>query len=230
MLTHSNAVMLATLPGWWLPNAPLLLDVFCGQGGASMGYRRAGFNVIGCDIKPQPRYPFLFVQMDALEFIRRFGSYADAIHASPPCQFGTKLSGRAHHARHTNLIPDTRTLLKLTGKPFVIENTPDNRHELESPIKLCGSAFGLRVFRHRYFELGGFDILMLPPCQHDFRPVLITGVTTRQGEQRRENTAKECRDASGLHWMTRRGMDQAIPPAYAQWIGEHLIHILRPSK
>src|SRR4051812_35159074 len=103
---------------------PLLLDLFCGAGGAAMGYARAGFEVCGVDIKPQPNYPFSFVQMDALEYLNKFdhAKVFTVIHASPPCQFGTAYKRRPNHVRDSpNLIPQTRALLRRTRLPYVIE-------------------------------------------------------------------------------------------------------------
>jgi hypothetical protein len=69
---------------------PVILDAYSGAGGAAVGYHRAGFDVVGVDIVPQPRYPFAFEQGDAIEFIRRHGRDFDAIHASPVCKGFTR--------------------------------------------------------------------------------------------------------------------------------------------
>jgi DNA (cytosine-5)-methyltransferase 1 len=104
---------------------PRLLDLFCGAGGAGVGYHRAGFDVVGVDIKPQPNYPFEFWHDDALEYLRQLcesvpSAEFSAIHASPPCQAYAGLSSK--DGRHPDLIPPVRDLLRATGLPYVIEN------------------------------------------------------------------------------------------------------------
>lgn len=171
-------------------NTPRLLDLFSGAGGAGMGYHRAGFEVVGVDINPQPRYPFAFVQMDALEALRILiaGGYItdnngrkwylsdfDAIHASPPCQlYSTMTNGRWQDRleSHPDLIAPVRELLIQAGKPYVIENVEGARAELINPILLCGTMFGLQtkhgsqLRRHRYFELS-HSFFLVPTCQHN---------------------------------------------------------------
>lgn len=127
---------------------PRLLDLFCGAGGAAMGYHRAGFDVIGVDIEPQPLYPFDFVQGDALRFWElEITGHVHAVHASPPCQFATVYGNNRAHVRddHPNLIPATRQQLTALGLPFVIENVEGARAELRDPIKICGTGLGIRV-------------------------------------------------------------------------------------
>lgn len=206
---------------------PRLLDLFCCQGGAAMGYSRAGFDVVGVDLVAQPRYPFAFVQGDALEYLAAHGHEFDAIHASPPCQKYQKLNTK-NHDTHPDLIAPTRNLLLMARKPFVIENVPDARRLLIEPVMLCGSMFGLNIERHRYFEIWPADVLLLtPPCRHMPEPVLLSGVSRRKGQPRIESSADECRVAAGLDWMTRVGIDQAIPPAYTEWIGTKLLEALK---
>src|SRR5690348_16558972 len=142
---------------------PRLLDLFCGAGGCSMGYHRAGFEVVGVDIKPQKNYPFEFHQADALEFLKIHGHEFDAIHASPPCQRYSV--GRHIHqsgGNHPDLVHPTRSLLEATGKPWVIENV------MGSPVAgvtLCDLMFGLKVLRHRLFETSFYCMVPTHP-QH----------------------------------------------------------------
>lgn len=208
------------------PDAPWILDLFCGAGGAGMGYWLAGFNVVGVDIVEQPRYPFWFIKGDALKIGAQIGHYFNAIHASPPCQFGAMLTPIEHRANHKNLIPQTREVLRAAQRLYVIENIPDNRRHLENPIKLCGSGFGLGVWRHRFFELGLFDILLVRPCQHDFKPVLVSGSPGRYKTRQKESTTEEIRQAIGIDWMIKTELDQAIPPAYTHYIGGHMMRAL----
>ena len=230
---------------------PRLLDLFCGAGGAAMGYHRAGFEVVGVDIRPQPNYPFEFVQADALAILEeawdwpsgRLHSF-DAIHASPPCQAYTALRVM-HNARddHPDLISPVRELLQATGLPYVIENVPG------APIahltRLCGSSFGLGVEvydgwrqlrRHRYFETS-FPLLS-PQCQHHGATIGLYGGHAR--DRRRIDGKSRGKDfpdrdplelgrkAMGMPWAQKwREVSEAIPPAYTEFIGAQLLQQLR---
>lgn len=202
---------------------PKLLDLFCGAGGASYGYMQAGFHVTGVDINPQPRYKGdIFIQADALDYVAGHGWKYAAIHASPPCEQFSRLTPTAYRKNHLNLIPATRYWLQTIGVPYVIENVPDAVHLLHNPLMLCGTMFGLKIQRHRYFECS-WGLLFSPfVCCHDFYAVLISG-TTRRKSRRFEYTVQQCRDASGIDWMTRTELDKAIPPAYTLYIGKQLM-------
>jgi DNA (cytosine-5)-methyltransferase 1 len=204
---------------------PLLLDLFCGAGGAAMGYHRAGFDVVGIDNRPQRHYPFRFILGDALNppvDLSRF----DAIHASPPCQKFSVCTPTAYKGDHPDLIAPVRRMLVEAGLPFVIENVPGARRVLQDPIRLCGTQFGLPLWRHRYFECEGFERpLLLAPCEHRGGPVLISGSPRRNG-CRREPSTEERRRAMQTPWMTRTDMDQAIPPAYTEFIGRQLLRAI----
>lgn len=208
-----------------------------------MGYHRAGFTeIVGVDIEPQPRYPFAFVQADALEYLANHGHEFDVIHASPPCQVHSVLSHLAGK-HHLDLIPDTRRVLKQTGKLYIIENVPGA--PLINPFTLCGTGFGLktqdgaRLKRHRLFETN-FDILLVPPCAHQGRTIGVFGDKARDTaeEKRHYGKSKETRGqppdsilfsledarcAMGIDWMNFKELAQAIPPAYTEWIGQRII-------
>ena len=207
-----------------------LLDLFCGAGGAAEGYRRAGFTeIVGVDIDPQPSYPFEFIQADVFDWWedgieRGF----DLVHASPPCQAFTIYGNNRKHVRqdHPNLIPPTRNLLK--GKvPYVMENVP--RAPLENPIQLCGTSFGIRVRRHRLFEVGGFPVNP-PPCDHGrFTDRIYPGSTNRPNGRTVCNVGEwrvpldQQREAMDIDWMSVKELSQAIPPAYTEHIGKAFI-------
>lgn len=202
-----------------------LLDLFCSAGGAGYGYHLAGFEVTGVDIAKQPRYPFEFIQGDAIEYVLAHGHEYDAIHASPPCQRYSILTPPDKKQGHADLISPVRQALRQVGKPSVIENVPGARKELINPILLCGSMFGLPIERHRYFELSWADILMLPLCAHLQNPVLISGVTTKLGANgKRNESVKAVKNAAiGIDWMIVKELDEAIPPAFTKFIGEQLL-------
>ncbi len=191
---------------------PRLLDLFCKAGGAGMGYHRAGFEVVGVDIEPQPHYPFEFVQADALTFpLEGFA----AIHASPPCpHYANVTRWRGSQDDHPALIEPMRGALLASGVPYVIENVRTNA--LRSPIVLCGSMFGLPIRRHRYFESNADLPWFMPSCQHRSTDLAFE----HKGE-------RAYADAMGCGWMSSKEARQAIPPAYTEWIGgwvgQHLV-------
>src|SRR6185437_6786911 len=143
---------------------PRLLDLFCGAGGCSVGYARAGFEVVGVDLAPQKHYPFEFHQADALTFpLEDF----DVIHASPPCQGYSPSKGLARTAMHSwrPLLGPMRDRLEAWGGVWVMENVAGSHSAMRWPLRLCGTQFGLRVYRHRLFET---SIALFSPgqCQH----------------------------------------------------------------
>ena len=146
-----------------------------------MGYHRAGFEVVGVDIAKQPRFPFEFHQADALTYLAEHWQEFDVIHASPPCQGYSVETPMAYRQNHPRTITKVRQALIVTGKPFVIENVPNAKSDMVNPVTLCGSMFGLRVWRHRCFEIVPELFFLLPPCDHSFVPVLVTGTTRRKG-------------------------------------------------
>jgi DNA (cytosine-5)-methyltransferase 1 len=205
------------------PDAPWLLDLFCGAGGASVGYWLAGFNVVGVDICPMPRYPFTFVQADALSFQSKYGFEGfSAIHASPPCQAFTHAQ-RIRQNEHPDFIGLTRERLQRVGLPYVIENVVGA--PLEDPLMLCGAMFpDLQTYRHRLFETN-FDVKVPPHPPHAHKQTKM-GRPPVEGEfiQVVGHFAgvEYARKAMGISWMTRNELKEAIPPAYTRLIGEQL--------
>ncbi len=230
---------------------PRLLDLFCKAGGASMGYHRAGFDVTGVDIEPQKHYPFTFVQADALEYVAAHGHEYAAIVASPPCQGYSRmrhlpwLKDRVYPL----LIEPTRDALIATGRPWVIENVEGA--PLQDAITLCGTMFGLKMYRHRVFETS-FFLLAPPHAKHR--------VTIGRGRMLNDRAGANpdgwvslpskgrgsplnglrgngefitvaghfsgialARQAMGIDWMNRDELSQAIPPVYTEFVGAALL-------
>lgn len=211
-----------------------LLDLFCGAGGAAMGYMDAGFHVTGVDIEPQPHYiGHHFIQADALQPPVRLEDF-DLIHASPPCQAysaGARMRNGAAKD-HPRLVEPTQAMLDSVDRPYVIENVP--AAPLRNPVRLCGSAFGLLVRRHRHFESNW--PMLVPPCAH-WRQDVVIGVYGDHPEDapvyrgkpaRRARDVPHAQEAMGMPWCDDwGGLKEAIPPAYTKFIGEQFINQLQ---
>lgn len=175
-----------------------------------MGYHLAGFEVTGVDVAPQENYPFDFVQADAMTYpLDGF----DAIHASPPCQhYANVTRWRGDQGDHPDLLPAVVERLEAARLPCVVENVPSS--PMRPDFVLCGSMFGLKVRRHRWFLTAWADYELVPPCQHDrLLPFMHKG-------------ERAYADAMGCHWMSAKEARQAIPPAYTEWIGARLMRAL----
>lgn len=221
---------------------PRLLDLFCGAGGCSVGYKRAGFDeIVGVDIEPQPNYPFEFVQADALKCLQSgwwWEEGFDAIHASPPCQAYTAMNQRwaESRAKNPDLIARTRELLEATGLPYVIENVANAVSELRSPVQLCGRSFGLSIHRHRLFETN-FPVMAMP-CPGGRSPFGIYGkldgrrLWTRSDgtELRAASNLEEAQEAMGMDWSDWDGLREAVPSAMTEHIGSYLMTHLNANR
>jgi DNA (cytosine-5)-methyltransferase 1 len=197
-------------------NGLRVLDVCCGAGGLSMGYYLAGFDVVGVDIRPQPNYPFPFVQADGIDYTAEHGHTFDLVHGSWPCErYATVTRWRGNPDDHPDLIGPGREVMQATGRPWVIENVPETATAslLRPDYLLCGTQFGLNVRRHRVFETswgGGGDLL--PPCWH------------HQGLLAFEHKGERAyADAMGCTWMTNLEARKAVPPAYTHWIATQFL-------
>lgn len=237
----------------WLALAdgrPMLLDLFCCAGGAARGYQCAGFFVIGVDIAPQPHYAGdIFIQADALDVLRwliehDLMRFFAAAHASPPCQDYSRskhISHKKPRKVYPRLIAPTRALLAGLSLPWIIENVEDAYPEMPDSICLCGTSFGLRVWRHRLFS-SNFMLYAAGPCRHRSGDVSVrrqhceyigisSGVTYTDAKgyvRRRPKTALKAvaEVAMGIDWMTMDELGEAIPPAYTEWLGKQLMNAI----
>jgi DNA (cytosine-5)-methyltransferase 1 len=205
-----------------IASKPRLLDLFCGAGGAAMGYHRAGFEVVGVDIKPQKHYPFEFHQADAMTYpLDGF----HVIHASPPCQKYTKASKqwRINGKGYFDLIQPIRERLSASGVSYVIENVPGA--PLIEPTMLNGAMFGMKVLRRRYFETSPqLDFILVPS---DPAATFKMGRMVKDGDMITPvghfTNVAYAKKIMGVDWMNRDELSQAIPPAYTEFIGKQLL-------
>ena len=234
---------------------PKILELFCGAGGAAMGYHDAGFDVYGVDIEEQPDFPFAFCLGDAISVLSRLiagGSVTftrptggteslrigdfEAIHTSPPCQASCTLTkGTNSGNEYLNLIPATRALLALQSAPTIIENVQGS--DLRRDLTLCGEMFGLGVIRHRYFELS-FGALAPAHKKHRGR---VAGYRHGEwfdgpyfavyGEGGGKGTVAQWQTAMGIDWTNnRKSIAEAIPPAYTRLIGGQLMALIETRR
>jgi DNA (cytosine-5)-methyltransferase 1 len=205
-----------------------LLDLFCGVGGASVGYAQAGFEVHGVDLKHGKRYPFTYLRADVLdvlkndEYIQQF----DVIHASPPCQTHSITqhlrNAQGKSTSKIDLIPETRAALIASGKPYIIENVPGS--PLIDPIQLCGSSFGLKVRRHRLFESNMNLVGSICDHKSQGRPIGVYGSLKDEipNGGKTADTIDEARNAMNMPWAIWTELVEAIPPAYTKYLGDQI--------
>lgn len=201
----------------------------------------------GVDINPQPNYPHTFIQSDAIEFLMTQDlSEYDAIHASPPCQAHSRAIGLSQarnngaYGEHRDYIPQTRELLRKTGKPYVIENVVGA--PLIDPISLSGTQFkNLYTQRKRLFE-SNIELVppekkptakKTPPAGWGFGPdgfIAICGSGGVAGMNNRQIPLYWGFALGGIDWMTREELAEAIPPAYTEFIGKQIIAYLNETR
>lgn len=204
-----------------------------------MGYLLAGCEVDGVDINPQPDYPGTrFIQEDAISYVHGWGARYDLIHASPPCQRDCTLSlGTNAELRdqYPDLVKPTLDVLERIARRFVIEQPPgDATKVIRRDIQLCGEMFGLKVIRHRNFMLGGWGV---PQPEHYPHRGRVAGMRhgvwyegpyfAVYGRGGGKGSIAQWQDAMGVEWSgSRRGLAEAIPPAYTKWIGDQFMSII----
>jgi DNA (cytosine-5)-methyltransferase 1 len=207
-----------------------LLDLFCGVGGASVGYHQAGFEVYGVDLKHGKRYPFTYLRADVLDVLKDkdFINQFDVIHASPPCQTHSITkhlrNAQGNSTSKLDLIPETREALIASGKPYIIENVPGS--PLINTIQLCGSSFGLKVRRHRLFESN--MPLIGSKCDHKAqgRPIGVYGSLNDEIPKggKTATTIDEARKAMDMDWAIWTELVEAIPPAFTKYLGGQIVN------
>lgn len=201
-------------------NKPRLLDLYCGAGGAAVGYSRAGWDVTGVDLVAQPDYPFAFWKGDALALDYEKLLSFDAIHASPPCQAYCTITSSARKSGmvYPDLYLKTKAMLVASGLPYIIENVPGSPSR--NAIKLCGTMFGLGVFRHRLFESNVRLQLPATACTC-YKNRIGDGFVTVASDS---STKSEGAAGMGIDWhISKRQLNEAIPPAYTEFLGRQLM-------
>jgi DNA (cytosine-5)-methyltransferase 1 len=199
-----------------------VLDLFCGAGGVGAGLHRAwpDAEIVGVDIKPQPRYPFRFVQADALTYPT--GEF-DFIWASPPCQAYSVAAQtqRNQGKEYPDLVIPIRAKLEAAGVPYIIENVPGA--PIRADVKICGCQVGLKIRRVRWFETSWRHFEAARGHLHTGPVVSVVGHGTPSWVREKlgfNPTIHHYRKAMGIDWMTRAELSQAIPPAYSEYLAK----------
>lgn len=200
-----------------------ILDLFCGVGGVSEGYARAGFEVVGVDINPQPDYPYEFIQADAFEVFATIGGKFDIVHASPPCQAYTWGTRKGREDKWPMYIEELRELFVDT--PYIIENV-EYAPLQGNVIKLCGAMFNLQVIRHRKFES---NLPLIQPKHLPHKGTVRDGtyitVAGHGGDSKRYGL-KDMQEAMDINWTkNKQSIVEAIPPAYTNYIGKEILRV-----
>lgn len=220
----------------------VVLDLFCGGGGAADGYVKAGFEVLGVDKNPQPYYPYEFFKGDAFEYLERKGDRFDVIHASPPCQGYSYATGRSEARRYNagrdepKLVGTVVRRLRKMGKPYVVENLIGAINEMGVPFMLCGTMFDLPIARHRLFDVyprikrrslpEHMDCVGIARAYAEERGWDILDMRVA-GNGRRAGITEIWKEIMGIDRDMRQiDLTEAIPPAYTEWIGQQLMEMI----
>lgn len=217
---------------------PRLLDLYACDGGAAVGYTRAGWEVTGVDVLDRTAYPFPLIVTDATALDPAWiAATFDAVHASPPCQAHSAPTKGTNRGRtdHPDLIPPTRALLEATGLPYVIENVQGST--VRRDVTLCGEMFGLGVIMHRYFELGRWGMAQPAHVPHRGR---VRGwrhgryydgpYVAAYGDGGGKATVPEMQEAKGITWtFDPWALREMLPPAYTAHLGAAWLEALRAA-
>jgi DNA (cytosine-5)-methyltransferase 1 len=200
-----------------------ILDICCCSGGASVGMYQAAekyhipVEITGLDIETQLRYPFNRKTMDLQDLTRIYLEQFDFIWASPPCQrYSIAVHPKNRH-KYPDLVSITRDLLISSGLPCVIENVV--KAPIRHDLMLCGEMFGLKVFKHRYFEIEGFSVPQPYHSEHEGSVKYGDYVTTAGRGCDGSGKIVDWQEALGIDWeRDKKKLAEAVPPAYSEYI------------
>jgi hypothetical protein len=248
-----------------------IADLCCCAGLGADGYASVfgASSLHGYDIAEQPDYPYAFTQADVMELLEdTSGPLAgfDVRHASFPCQAHTTAghlrAAQGGTARFDDLLTPGLALLreKWNDQPWIVENVDDRSGNVrrimaprpgESLIVLCGTMFGLPIWRHRLF-LANFPLRQPAPtgpgkyrgqgCRHETCPIgpkgkpkpigiyHVAGDSIPDGGATAAD-AEEGRRAMGSHRsLPWDRLKEGFPPAYTAWVAADLLaHLARAA-
>jgi DNA (cytosine-5)-methyltransferase 1 len=154
-----------------------VLDLFCGAGGFSSGFQKAGFNVTGVDVNPTAKAVFELNRIGSaittdLGTSLQNGGY-DLIIGGPPCRPWSSINTTRRGPEHDDFDLLSRFFLHVKqNRPsvFVLENVPPARPYAERRAVRLRSAgyrfvsttvkysdFGAPTSRHRFIMVGTRD-------------------------------------------------------------------------